>query len=167
MSKLMAIIAMISSLGHAGDNVDRKQVMCLAENVYFESRGEPVLGQAAVAWVTLNRARLDGKSICDTVHARFQFSWTIGGGPAKVEDPAAWKSAVEVSVFSMVGYVSDPTMGSTHYYNPDKVTAKPNWAYGYEFAGAIGRHVFYKDSNRGSAVQVASIESLIMRVSSK
>src|SRR5262245_29861041 len=31
------------------------QLLCLAENVYYEARGEPMAGQYAVAEVTLNR----------------------------------------------------------------------------------------------------------------
>lgn len=166
MSKLMTVIAMIASLGQPGEHVSRQDAMCLADNVYFESRGEPVMGQAAVAWVTLNRARLDGVSICDTVHAKFQFSWTIGS-PAPVRDSAAWKSAVEVAVFSMVGYVEDPTYGSTHYLNPDKLDALPTWASAYERVGKLGNHVFYRDSTRGSAVQYASLTDLIIKVSRK
>src|SRR5579871_6580046 len=34
-------------------------LQCLAENVYFESRGEPLKGQYAVAEVTLNRTRAE------------------------------------------------------------------------------------------------------------
>ena len=34
---------------------ERRDLVCLARNVYFESRGEPVAGQRAVAEVTMNR----------------------------------------------------------------------------------------------------------------
>ena len=33
----------------------KKQVTCLAENIYFEAGHEPIDGQKAVAFVTLNR----------------------------------------------------------------------------------------------------------------
>src|ERR1700685_59090 len=61
---------------------------CLAENVYFEARGEPLEGQYAVAEVTLNRTRSDHfpHTVCGVVHqtrwdpsrGRFvaDFSWT-------------------------------------------------------------------------------------------
>src|SRR5579885_1777609 len=43
---------------------------CLAENVYFEARGEPLEGQFAVAEVTLNRteARNFPHTVCGVVH---------------------------------------------------------------------------------------------------
>jgi type II secretory pathway component PulM len=52
---------------------DRQQasnLQCLAENVYFEARGEPLAGQYAVAEVTLNRthARNFPRTICQVVH---------------------------------------------------------------------------------------------------
>ena len=55
---------------------------CLAENVYYESRGEPLKGQVAVAKVTLNR--LDegyARSVCGVVYQQYspdsacQFEW--------------------------------------------------------------------------------------------
>lgn len=59
----------------------KKQIECLARNVYFEARGEPYAGQQAVAWVTMNRvvdSNFD-KSICDIVSQKSagvcQFSW--------------------------------------------------------------------------------------------
>lgn len=163
MSDMLTVIAMIASLGAAGDHVNRQQARCLAENVYYESRGEPIMGQAAVAWVTLNRAKLDGMTICQTVHARFQFSWTNDAGDV-VRDIRAWDRAVEVSVFSMVGYINDPTNGSTHYFNPYK--ANPAWQFAYQYIGKLGNHVFYRDNNRGGRIeQIASIDTLIRRLS--
>jgi spore germination cell wall hydrolase CwlJ-like protein len=43
---------------------------CLAENIYFEARGEPLAGQYAVAEVTLNRTRADHfpHTVCGVVH---------------------------------------------------------------------------------------------------
>ena len=64
------------------------ELQCLAENIYFEARGEPLNGQYAVAEVTINRLRSPyfPKTICGVVHdtrwdplrRRFvaHFSWT-------------------------------------------------------------------------------------------
>src|SRR5260221_6400587 len=63
-------------------------LQCLAENIYFEARGEPLDGQYAVAEVTLNRTGAQNfpHKICEVVHEtrwdpnrrRFvaDFSWT-------------------------------------------------------------------------------------------
>lgn len=66
---------MMSQYAHA---IDDKQVECLAKNIYFEARGEPIKGQIAVAQVVLNRLESDDypSNICGIVYQPNQFSWT-------------------------------------------------------------------------------------------
>ena len=59
-SILFAVMTVLSPmLTKAGfdeaSDIDRQQLYCAAQNVYFESRGEPDLGQMAVTQVVLNR----------------------------------------------------------------------------------------------------------------
>ncbi len=54
-----------------------ESLLWLSLNVYHESRGEPEIGQLAVAHVTLNRALEDNKSVADVILAPNQFSWTF------------------------------------------------------------------------------------------
>jgi len=54
-----------------------EDVQCLALNIYYEARGEPLAGQKAVAHVTLNRLA-DGRfrdTLCGVVKQPGQFSW--------------------------------------------------------------------------------------------
>ena len=56
------------------------ELLCLAKNIYYEARGEPMHGKIAVAQVTLNRVthRTEFQSsICGVVYAKHQFSWTM------------------------------------------------------------------------------------------
>ncbi len=53
-------------------------LVCLALAVYEEARGEPLVGQEAVAMVVLNRARQAHRPVCQVVFAPGQFSWTKG-----------------------------------------------------------------------------------------
>src|SRR5436190_23343356 len=68
--------------------VHNESLACLARNVYFEARGEPIAGQFAVAEVTMNR-RASGRysnTVCgvvyqknwDPIRKRYvgAFSWT-------------------------------------------------------------------------------------------
>src|SRR6185437_16274691 len=83
-------------------------LQCLAENVYYEARGEPLDGQYAVAEVTLNRTRAlhFPHTICEVVHeARWDparrrmiadFSWTELGEQYPA-DGIAWKQALKVA----------------------------------------------------------------------
>ncbi len=60
---------------------ERRNLACLARNVYFEARGEPVAGQYAVAEVTMNR-KASGRyagTVCGVV---YQKNWT-GCAPGK------------------------------------------------------------------------------------
>ena len=70
-----------------------KQLNCLAQNIYHESRGEPDSGQLAVAFVTLNRTEDDRfpNSICNVVYQRGQFSWTKRN--PKIKETKAWHDA--------------------------------------------------------------------------
>ena len=54
---------------------------CLVRNVYHESRNQSLLGQAAVAHVTLSRVKspLYPDSVCGVVWQKGQFSWTEDG----------------------------------------------------------------------------------------
>ena len=48
---LGAILATV--LNGYGPELDAKEVECMAKNIYYESRSEPIEGQIAVAQVTL------------------------------------------------------------------------------------------------------------------
>src|SRR5712672_2079344 len=81
---------------------------CLAQNVYFEARGEPLEGQYAVAEVTLNRtrSRYFPHTVCEVVHeARWDtirrrfvahFSWTEIRAQSDPTGPA-WDQAMAVA----------------------------------------------------------------------
>lgn len=51
-------------------------LLCLSLAVYFEARGEPILGQQAVIQVVLNRAERNKTTPCIEVFKPKQFSWT-------------------------------------------------------------------------------------------
>lgn len=115
--------------------------LCLALNIYHESRGEPLLGQYAVAMVTLNRAERDPSKVCNEVFDHAQFSWTLEPSTYGVHDTEAWRTATIIAITAWDK--SDFTGGATHYFNPDK--ANPDWARSMKFLMKIGRHVFYKE----------------------
>ena len=65
--------------GNVGGPLDEEGI-CLATAVYFESRGEPIEGQLAVADVVINRAA-SGRypsDWCGVVKQKAQFSFEIG-----------------------------------------------------------------------------------------
>jgi spore germination cell wall hydrolase CwlJ-like protein len=110
--------------------------LCLASNIYFEARGEPIDGQILVAEVTLNR----GGDICATVFEHKQFSWTIEKNLAIDEPEAFYQAYVLASDMIDNGCImcSDAT-----YYHTKSV--KPYWAKHLTKLGSYGNHVFYKE----------------------
>lgn len=124
--------------------------LCMALNIYHEARGEPVLGQYAVAYVTLNRAESDKEKICDVVLARKQFSWTTklvkGKKLLKSGEPIdedAWKKAQIIASVTLSGRMMDITKGSTHYHAK---RVNPYWSKTMPVMAVMGQHIFYKYS---------------------
>lgn len=122
------------------------QLYCLAQNIYFESRGESLEGQAAVGWVTLNRL-LDADhpdTICEVVWEDSQFSWTHDGKSDKPRDAVSWDRAQDIALDLVYSYDPnlDPTSGSTYFHEQ---SISPGWSKRFDRIGQIDNHVFYVD----------------------
>ncbi|MGA9334281.1 MAG: cell wall hydrolase, partial [Rudaea sp.] len=65
---------------------------CLATTMYLEARGEPVIGQLAVAEVALRRRDSGewGDSLCSVLRARHQFALTTTNRNFVVSDVNSW-----------------------------------------------------------------------------
>jgi N-acetylmuramoyl-L-alanine amidase len=125
---------------------------CLAENVYFEARGEPLAGQYAVAEVTLNRTRARNfpHTVCQVVHERHwdaghrrfvaDFSWVELGAPAP-EDGAAWKQAMKVAS-AAYDESYEPLVPGALFYHATNV--RPAWSKSRRSLATIGNHIFYR-----------------------
>ncbi len=125
---------------------------CLAENIYFEARGEPLAGQRAVAEVTLNRVASPyfPDTICDVVHeARWDplrkrrvaaFSWTelhVRREPRG----AAWREAMAAATI-VYDDVHAPVVPGALFYHATYID--PYWAKTKKSVATIGHHVFYR-----------------------
>jgi N-acetylmuramoyl-L-alanine amidase len=127
-------------------------LQCLAENIYFEARGEPPDGQYAVAEVTLNRthSRNFPHSICAVVHEtrwdpgrrRFvaDFSWTELGAPSPDDGPA-WRQAMAVAAAAYDDQHAPVVPGALFYH---ATSIRPGWARSRTAIATIGKHVFYR-----------------------
>lgn len=117
---------------------------CLACNVYFEARNQPVAGQIEVARTVL--ARLDDerypKTMCGVVWDRNpvpQYSWTAQVKNMEVADRASWQRAVNAAWSAFL----DRQYPTAVRYHERHV--KPNWP-GYHKAFTIGDHIFYAEN---------------------
>lgn len=132
--------------------VDESQIDCMAKNVFFEARGDGRKSMMLVALTTVNRAVRRGKSPCEVVHAKSQFSWTNQVGLQIKDNPIernAWSASRAVAQMVYLADKSgnlpkiDFTNGATHYH---KVGLHPYWADAFEFGGRAGSHLYYRSS---------------------
>lgn len=132
------------------------ELRCLAENIYFEARSEPVEGMIAVAFVTMNRVNNSRypNTICEVVKQRTvrtcQFSWWCEDKPNNIsvnklltfEHNLVYNDIVRLATMFYANYdkLADPTSGAL-FYHADYVS--PNWKNVRETT-KIGRHIFYE-----------------------
>jgi spore germination cell wall hydrolase CwlJ-like protein len=130
---------------------ERRHLTCLARNVFFEARGEPIAGQLAVAHVTMNR-KASGRfpnSICDVVHQQNwdplrkryvgAFSWTeLDTLPAPTA--AEWEQAWTIAEAVYYGRELSNVEGALFYH---ATHIRPEWAKSKRPITRIGKHVFY------------------------
>lgn len=130
----------------SGEN-RRREVLCMALNVYHEARGTTQGDRDAVAHVTMNRLEtgLWGNTVCAVVLARHQFSWTVfSEGRAVPKETQAWLNAQETAyrVYSDET-AHDLTNGATHFYAASR-RRPPAWASRGVNKQRIGGHIYMR-----------------------
>jgi len=133
---------------------NNQQFICLAKNIYFESRGEVIAGQYAVGLVTLNRVRSKRfpNDICSVVYqARYwnnhpvrnkcHFSWYCDGKSDRPRNKDKWLLAQEIAETLLLFNIEDITKGATHYHAKEVL---PHWADKSKILTIIGNHIFYE-----------------------
>ena len=124
----------------------------MQQNIFFEARNQPRIGQVAVAWVVLNRVNSAQypNTICGVVWQSRQFSWTHDG---KVDTPSnnvleqqAWEVAGIVAEVVLIDYAGSEFQRSpiedAVMYHADYVT--PYWAASYDYVATLDTHIFYR-----------------------
>ena len=149
------------------------QALCMALNIYYESRSDNLAGQYAVADVVLNRMHDDRypNTVCDVVRQgpvreswktkqdpdlpedqrkynpirnMCQFSWYCDGKSDDPKDETGWAQAQYVAGAIMYsGKYRGITEGATHYH---ATYVKPKWRLdrGMNHIGRVGSHIFYR-----------------------
>lgn len=132
--------------------VDKKELDCMAANIYFEASTQERVGKIGVAQVTMNRVRSPEfpNSVCEVVYQGpknkknkrlCQFSWYCDGKPDIIRNKRVWRECVYVAKYVILGGVPDITYNSTHYH-ADYV--QPWWAKKMEKTVKLGDHIFYR-----------------------
>ena len=117
--------------------VSRQELNLLARAVYGEARGEPYLGQVAVAAVIINRvlSRQFPNTFAEVIYQQGQFCIVTDGQINLTPNQRAYNAARD----ALNG--SDPTNGALYFYNPITAT---NTAFfrGRRVITKIGEHLF-------------------------
>ena len=132
-------------------------VMCLALNLYFEARDQPVVGQLAVGFSTMNRVADERypDTVCGVVKQakynswdsdhpirhRCQYSWFCDGLSDLPTDDKAMLEATILAANIFYGRVTDISAGSTHYH---ATYVQPYWADHMTVVFTIDDHIFYR-----------------------
>ena len=160
---LFLVLASVTSANAAKAQIftadDYPQHWCLAQNIYYESRGSNLADMAAVSDVVLNRVKdtrypnticgvvQQGKKNADGRMKRnaCQFSWYCDGKSDWPKQGDAWFKA-QMIAYQIIedGKFRGITEGATHYH-ADYV--KPRWASSLQLIGRIGEHIFYRWEN--------------------
>lgn len=117
------------------------ELNCLAVGVYYESKGEPLAGQLAVAEVILNRTASGRfpRSVCSVIKQRGQFSFVRGGQLPTPPTNAQWRKALAVAQVAQKDLWDSP-VGEALFFHARYVN--PGWKRAR--VGTVGNHIFYR-----------------------
>jgi spore germination cell wall hydrolase CwlJ-like protein len=121
---------------------------CLTEALYFEARGESLVGQVAVAEVILNRKanKRFPKSVCGVINQgakrknACQFSYKCDGRKEIFSERTAYESAGKLAQLMLEGATHDVTKGATFYHTK---AVNPSWSRKLKKTAVIGEHIFF------------------------
>ena len=120
------------------DGFSQNDIQLMANAVYGESRGEPYIGQVAVASVILNRVNSASfpNSISGVIFEPRAFT--------AVADGQIWLTPNEQAKKAVIDAINgwDPTGEALYYFNPD--TATSGWIWTRPQIKQIGKHIFCK-----------------------
>jgi N-acetylmuramoyl-L-alanine amidase len=119
-----------------------RELECLAVGIYFEAKGEPLMGQLAVGEVIVNRAesRRFPSSDCSVLLQRGQFSFVRGKSWPKVhKERRSWKTAVAIAKI-VDQDLKNSTAGNALFFHARRVS--PGWK--MKRVASIGNHIFYR-----------------------
>jgi hypothetical protein len=119
-----------------------REAQCLAGAVYFESKGESLPGQLAVARVVMARAKSGrfASTLCGVVYQKSQFSFVRGNSMPRIDTGSNnWRNAVAISKIALRNSWKSPVEGALFFHAR---YVSPGWR--LTRLGAVDNHVFYR-----------------------
>ena len=135
-------------------------LLCMALNVFFEARDQPMIGQIAVAETVLNRVHSEKypDTVCEVVYQgqyyswnpelpirnRCQFSWYCDGKSDIPKDKGAWQTSLTVAHGVLYGYTESVVEDALWYHAYYVI---PEWSKSKRKIVRINDHIFYGVKN--------------------
>ncbi|MFD0680085.1 MULTISPECIES: spore cortex-lytic enzyme [unclassified Paenibacillus] len=118
--------------------LSEQDLKLMANAVYGESRGEPYIGQVAVAAVILNRVKSPSfpNTVSGVIFQPGAFT-AVADGQIWLTPNESARKAVQEALNGM-----DPSGGCIYYFNPE--TATSAWIWSRPQVKQIGKHIFCK-----------------------
>lgn len=119
-----------------------QELKCLAGAVFFESKGETLEGQLAVARVIINRKESGrfADSLCGVVFQRSQFSFIHGRAMPYIDtDGDEWHDAVAIAMIALDGSWDSKAEGALYFHAR---YVSPSW--NHMRLASIDNHIFYR-----------------------
>lgn len=122
--------------------------MCLATTVYLEARGQPAIGQRAIAEVVLRRRDSGrwGGSVCDVATAPGQFAMALLNPNQRLREPAAGLTALRIALetswnWSLPARERHDVVPGANAFTPGAIDSSAGHA---RVIRRIGDHTFYR-----------------------
>lgn len=141
---LLPLICLNGVAAHAESGESQQPALsCLAEAIYFETRGTGDEGGLAVAHVILNRQKNPEfpSTICGVVNDGCQFSYRCDGEPEILKNATERDRAFRIARLVLPGTSPDPTDGALFFHSK---SLEPGWFATRQRIGEIGGNVFYR-----------------------
>ena len=124
------------------------EIKCLAEAIYFESRGETIEGQYAVGEVIINRVLSKDfpNSVCGVISEgssrlnACQFSYNCDGKLETINEKKIYERILKLSKMLLEPSARFLTGGALFYHSK---LVSPSWSRKFVKTNEIGNHVFY------------------------
>jgi len=131
----------------------KRELSCLAQNIFFEARGTNLEEKIRVANVTLNRVKSPKYSdnVCSVVFEPYQFSWTLKKHNLKAiinsnkAEKKAWKDSIEVARAQLDNRLPDLTKGAMFYHTH---AVSPKWSKYFKKTVKSPWHQYYAMNNK-------------------
>ena len=126
-----------------GQTISVAETTCMAEVIYFESRGEGSEGMTAIAYTVLNRTVVRGKSICPIIHQPSQFSFYTPNHKRSIQEVAAWIQSAVIGIYAQLGVIPNP-IGNATSYNTSRMSSWES-SDGMIMSQKVNHHYFYTE----------------------